>query len=64
MNKKTIKRLAKQHGIQTLRKTSAELIREIQQAEGNFDCFGSAWDYCDQKTCLFRDNCLQYHDKS
>lgn len=62
MNKKSIKRLAKQRGLQTQRKTSSELIREIQRAEGNFDCFGSAGDYCDQMECLFRENCLQYNE--
>jgi hypothetical protein len=35
-----------------------ELIRSIQRAEGNFDCFGSATDYCDQFDCCFRPLCL------
>ena len=58
MNIKKIRKLAKQHGIETLQKKSSELIREIQRAEGNFDCFGTAGDYCDQLGCLFRDDCL------
>ena len=58
MNKKAIKKLARKHGISTIRKTYPELIREIQRSEGNFDCFGSAQDYCDQPECLFRDICL------
>jgi hypothetical protein len=36
----------------------AELIRAIQLAECNSDCFGTAEDYCDQLNCLFRKDCL------
>jgi len=58
MNIKQIRQLAKQHDIDTHKKGIAELIREIQRKEGNFDCFGSAKDYCDQMECLFRKICL------
>lgn len=34
------------------------LIHSIQTAEGNFPCFGTAKDYCDQLQCCFRDDCL------
>lgn len=37
----------------------AELIKAIQRTEGNFDCFSSASDSCDQAGCLFRRDCLQ-----
>ena len=37
----------------------AQLIRAIQSAEGNFECFGTAIDSCDQTNCLFRKDCLQ-----
>jgi len=36
-----------------------ELIQMIQRAEGNFDCFGRATDYCDQFRCYFREDCLK-----
>ncbi len=39
--------------------SKAELTRQIQRAEGNFDCFGTADDYCDQFQCCFRDDCLR-----
>jgi len=39
--------------------SKAELIRQIQRAEGNFDCFGTAKDYCDQFQCCFREDCLR-----
>lgn len=35
-----------------------DLIRSIQTAEGNFPCFGTAKDCCDQLGCCFRDDCL------
>ncbi len=34
------------------------LIHSIQTTEGNFPCFGTAKDYCDQLGCCFRDDCL------
>jgi hypothetical protein len=35
-----------------------ETIKTIQRKEGNFDCFGTATNYCDQEKCLFREDCL------
>ena len=35
-----------------------ELIKAIQIKEGNFDCFGTAINYCDQLKCLWRKDCL------
>jgi hypothetical protein len=40
-----------------------ELIQMIQRAEGNFDCFGTATDYCDQFRCSFREDCLKPADR-
>jgi hypothetical protein len=40
-----------------------ELIQMIQRAEGNFDCFGTATDYCDQFHCSFREDCLKPADR-
>lgn len=34
------------------------LIRSIQRAEGYFDCFGTAYEYCDQSQCCWRSLCL------
>ena len=53
-----VRQMAKKHGIISVGKTKAYLIREIQVKEGNFDCFGTAMDYCDQLTCCFRPICL------
>ena len=40
-----------------------ELIQMIQRAEGNFDCFGTAMDYCDQFHCCFKEDCLKPADQ-
>ncbi|MBW2642235.1 MAG: SAP domain-containing protein [Deltaproteobacteria bacterium] len=34
------------------------LIRSIQRAEGNLDCFRKAKGYCDQLDCYWRPYCL------
>jgi hypothetical protein len=36
-----------------------EMIRSIQRAEGNQDCFGAAWRFdCPQLGCAWRADCL------
>ncbi len=40
------------------RPSMVDLIRSIQRAEGNFDCFGTANGYCDQWGCRWRTFCL------
>lgn len=58
MNRKEIENKARNLGVKPRGKKKAVLIREIQRAEGNFDCFGSAVDYCDQLSCCFYSDCL------
>jgi hypothetical protein len=53
-----IRSKAKEMGINSFGKTKTELIRAIQKAEGNFDCYGRAAGYCDQLDCSFRPSCL------
>ena len=36
-----------------------KLIRSIQRAEGDPDCFGTAEGYCDQVNCAWRRYCLE-----
>jgi len=44
-------------GSSKLRK--AELIRAIQRAEGNPDCFGAEWRFnCPEFQCCWREDCL------
>ena len=58
MTVEELRAIAKDLGIGTKNLRKTELIRAIQVAEGNFDCFGRAKDYCDQLNCLFRKDCL------
>ena len=59
-NMKEIRDIARQLGIRSTRMEKAELIRAIQRAEGNFDCFGTATEEeCDQEECLWRDDCFR-----
>ncbi len=60
MNLKDVKEIAKQKGIKASKMKKEELIRSIQKAEGNFDCFGTAISgECSQNDCLWREDCLQ-----
>ena len=53
-----IKEIAKQHHIKTGKMKKAELIRAIQQAEGNEQCFDSGKAAaCGQESCLWREDC-------
>ena len=59
MNIQAIRTIARQHGVKISRMRKADLIRAVQRAEGNFDCFGAPSDgYCDQPQCIWREDCL------
>ena len=59
MKLKDVREIAKQKGLKTGRKKKDELIRSIQQAEGNFDCFGTAkGGQCSQEDCSWKEDCL------
>lgn len=53
-----IKALALSIGIKSGKSNKTDLIRAIQRAEDNYDCFatGSA-DECGQESCLWREDC-------
>jgi Rho termination factor, N-terminal domain len=59
MTLRELQKFAKQLGLNPGKVRKAELIKAIQRAEGNFDCFGTAKEYCDQLNCLFREDCLE-----
>ena len=55
-----IREIARQLGIRSTRMEKAELIRAIQRAEGNLDCFGTAaGEECSQEECLWREECFR-----
>jgi len=54
-----IRSIAKEMGVKSARISKGEMIRAIQEAEGNFPCFGTARDgYCDQCDCAWREDCI------
>lgn len=58
MNMTEIREKAKGLGLKSGKLTRGDLIRAIQRKEGNFACFETAKDYCDQMLCCWRDACL------
>jgi hypothetical protein len=58
MNVTIIKQKAKELGVKTAKKDTTELIKSIQQAEGNSPCFKSGSASCGQQNCLWRIDCL------
>ena len=58
MNLTAVKAKAKELGIKSGKKSSADLIKLIQKTEGNFPCFKTAAESCDQAGCLWRSDCL------
>ena len=60
MNMQQIRSIAKAHGVKAGKLTKVNLVRHIQLAEGNFDCFATAVDgMCDQQGCLWREDCFK-----
>ncbi|MBE0503807.1 MAG: SAP domain-containing protein [Desulfuromonadales bacterium] len=54
-----IKEIAKRHQLKPGKANKGELIRAIQQAEGNSTCFGgNNANECGQFNCLWREDCL------
>ena len=59
MNFNDIRQKAKDMEIKTHRKNKSDLIRAIQRAENNIDCYGTTRvDVCDENACLWRSDCL------
>lgn len=60
-----IRNIAKERGLKvSSRINKKELIRSIQRAEGNEDCFGIEHvKICDQTNCLWREDCLSIQKK-
>jgi len=55
-----IKTIAKQYGVKTSKLKKADLIKMIQLAEGNFDCYATPANIdCNQEECLWRSDCLK-----
>lgn len=60
MTIKQVKEIAKVKGLKVGNMKKENIIRSIQRAEGNNDCFGSSnAGTCDQFNCLWREDCLK-----
>ena len=59
MNLTQIRKKAKKLKVNPKGLKKADLIKAIQKAEGNFECFGTAGNYCDQVKCSWRNDCLK-----
>ena len=56
---KEIKSIAVSMGIKPGKLKKTDLIKVIQLEEGNFDCFGTAFEAeCDQGSCSWRKDCF------
>lgn len=59
MNMHAIRQFAKTLSVDPGKLSKPELIKKIQLAEGNFDCFGTAISgECNQVNCTWRSDCL------
>ena len=61
MKMNTIQKKARVMGLKPGKSKKADLIRMIQDKEGNDTCFQSAKDFCDQEDCCWRGDCLTTH---
>lgn len=59
MQMQEIRNMAKSMGLKTSRLSKVNLVREIQSAEGNFECFATTQNgFCDRQDCVWRDDCF------
>ena len=58
MKMQEVREIAKKMGIKTANMKKADIIKAIQLAEGNIDCYntGKAAE-CGQDNCLWREDC-------
>ena len=64
MNYGEIKKMAKDMGLKTAGVKKTELVRAIQRAENNIDCYGTERvKTCYEDGCLWRMECLSLNDK-
>jgi len=61
MHMSEVRERARAAGVEQVGRISkGNLIRSIQRAEGNPDCFGAAWRFdCPQTDCCWRGDCLK-----
>jgi len=55
---KEIRAIAKQKGINKPKMKKTDMIRAIQQQEGNMPCYQTGRESCDQYNCWWREDCM------
>ena len=59
MNFNEVRKMAKDLGVETARMTKADVIRAIQRAENNIDCYATGRvNDCYENLCLWKNECL------
>ena len=62
MRMSEIHKIAKKLGIKSFGKKKVELIKEIQEKEGNIPCFGTdRVNHCNEINCLWREDCIAFN---
>ena len=58
-----IRKMAKGMQINTYRMKKTDIIRAIQKAENNIECYGTERImHCNEDICLWRDDCLSFNE--
>jgi hypothetical protein len=58
-----IQKMAKGMGIRSLKMKKADLIRAIQRAENNIECYGTQrGENCQEMACLWKSDCLSLNN--
>jgi len=58
-----IQKMAKDMGIRSVKMKKADLIRAIQRAENNIECYGTKrGDNCQEMACLWKSDCLSLNN--
>jgi hypothetical protein len=58
MNMQEVKAVAKERGVKVGSMKKNDLIRAVQEAEGNEKCYASGIaNVCGQENCLWKDDC-------
>ena len=64
MNFNAIRKMASTMNINTYRMKKIDMIRAIQRAEDNMECYGTERiSNCHENICLWRNDCLSANDK-
>ena len=63
MKLEEIKKLAQGIGIRTFGSKKKDLIRAIQKAENNIECYGTKrMEHCQEKACLWKRDCIAFNN--